>query len=204
MPLILKKRFAICYVFSFFVLIFTLGCSDDSPTGNDTLLDENATIVINEINYNSSDDFNPGDWVEFYNTDESPVDLSGWTFMDEDNTHIYIVPDSTIIPSNGYLVLCTDTAAFNNLYPDVSNYLGNINFGFSGRGELLRLYNVQGELIDQVNYDDNEPWPVQPDGLGSTLALVHPARNNELPENWAASLGHGTPGAINDVYIPLN
>ena len=202
MLLLSKVRSYMFIALSFLVLIFTTSCSEDkSPTGNnETSNNETPNIVINEINYNSSDDFNPGDWVELHNTGESPVDLSGWIFKDEDDSHIFVLPDNTVIISNGYLVLCNDAAAFLNLFPDVSNYIGDFNFGFSGQGELIRLYDAQGELIDRVYYDDNAPWPEEPDGIGSTLALLNPACNNELPEYWAASLGHGTPGAINDVY----
>lgn len=192
-------RKSLCYFISFFALVFISGCGDnDSPTGHNETIDE-ISIVINEINYNSSDVFDPGDWVEFYNAGASPVDVSGWTFMDEDNTHVFVLPDGTGIPSDGFLVLCADTTAFRSLSPEVGSYKGDLGFGFSGQGELIRLYNSQGELIDQVAYDDDAPWPVEADGLGSTLSLVDPARDNNIPENWAASLGHGTPGAVNDV-----
>ncbi|GAJ13457.1 unnamed protein product, partial [marine sediment metagenome] len=35
---------------------------------------------------------------------------------------------------------------------------------------------------------------------GPTLSLLNPIRNNTLPEYWATSGEHGTPGEINDVY----
>ena len=40
-------------------------------------------MVINEINYNSSDDFNPGDWVELFNEGGLDLDMSGWVFKDD-------------------------------------------------------------------------------------------------------------------------
>jgi hypothetical protein len=36
------------------------------------------------------------------------------------------------------------------------------------------------------------------------MALKNPYLDNSLPESWAASYGHGTPGALNDVYIDIN
>ncbi len=35
-----------------------------------------------------------------------------------------------------------------------------------------------------VDYDDEAPWPTEPDDTGPTLELIHPDFNNELPENW--------------------
>ena len=34
--------------------------------------------------------------------------------------------------------------------------------------------------MDFVNYEDNEPWPTEPDGSGKTLELVNPQLDNSL------------------------
>jgi len=156
-------------------------------------------IVINEINYNSSDIFNPEDWVELYNNGNSSVDISNWRFMDEDDTHFFDLPSGTVLGAGQFLILCRDSQAFTSLFPLVDNYIGDLGFGLSGAGELIRLLNSQGTIIDSLIYDDVAPWPVEPDGNGPTLALINPNTDNSIPLNWAASLYHGTPGVINDV-----
>ena len=160
-------------------------------------------IVINEINYNSASSFNTEDWIELYNNNGSAVDLSGWIFKDSDDNHIYTLPQGTLLNANGYLVLCIDTTLFKPLFPEVNNFVGNIGFGLSGSGELVRLYDNQMTLIDSLTYDDEAIWPVQPDGAGSTLLLKNPDLDNSLGENWAASLDHGTPGKVNDTYTAV-
>ena len=56
-------------------------------------------------------------------------------------------------------------------------------------------------LIDAVEYDDEYPWPVEADGEGYTLELIHPSLDNSLAGNWLASILHyGSPGEINSVY----
>ena len=55
---------------------------------------------------------------------------------------------------------------------------GPIGFGFAGSGELLRLFNAQGQLVDSVRYDDQSPWPTAADGQGASLALVNPLLDN--------------------------
>jgi hypothetical protein len=154
-------------------------------------------LIINEINYNSSASFDPGDWVEFYNPQDYNLNISQWYFKDENDDHVFTFPENTIIPGNGYLVLCEKTPKFTTLFPDVSNFIGNMEFGLSGSGELLRLYNKAGNLIDTVHYKDSSPWPSEPDGNGPTLELIRPDLDNALPQNWMASSGHGTPGKMN-------
>ena len=56
-------------------------------------------------------------------------------------------------------------------------------------------------IMDSLVYDDNAPWPTEPDGNGPTLSLKNPDLDNTLGENWAASIGYGTPGKINDTFV---
>ena len=39
--------------------------------------------MINEINYNSSDGFDPEDWVEIYNSSSNTIDMGSWLLKDE-------------------------------------------------------------------------------------------------------------------------
>ncbi len=161
-------------------------------------------IVINEINYNSSQDMDPEDWVELYNNSDFPVDLSGWKFKNSDDNHLFSIPDNTILNVDAYIVLCRDLSAFSNVFPDVTNVLGGLGFGFDGNGELLRLFNDGLNIVDSLTYSNQSPWPIEPDGNGPTLALKNPDLDNTVANNWAASDGHGTPGVINDVYTDLD
>jgi hypothetical protein len=161
------------------------------------------SLVINEINYNASLDFDPGDWVELYNPMDHPVNVSGWVFKDEDDLHAFTFASGTEISSGGYIVIANDMTAFHNLFPAVTNYVGSMGFGLAGGGELIRLYNNTGTLIDTVNYDDIAPWPTRPDGQGATLELLSPDLDNALGQNWKASgiNTHGTPGAANSINV---
>ncbi len=161
-------------------------------------------IVINEINYHSADDFDPKDWIEFTNTGETEMDLSNWFFKDEDDEHVFTFPEGILIEAGGFLVLCEDTTAFIEFFPEVENIIGDMEFGFSGNNELLRLFDVSGAIADTVHYDDEDPWPSDPDGTGPTLELINPLYDNALAENWAASDAHGTPGEINSVFFQSN
>ena len=153
-------------------------------------------VVINEINYNSSDDFDTGDWIELHNTSDMEIDLSGWIFMDEDD-NTFLFPDGGSIAPGGYYIALEDSVLFKDAYPYVRDYSGNFGFGLSGGGEKLRLYTPDKVLADSLIYDDIPPWPVEPDGYGATLALLDPDFDNALAESWIASAEHGTPGRDN-------
>lgn len=161
------------------------------------------SIVINEINYNSSDSFDSGDWVEFLNTSNQEIDMTRWVFKDEDDSHQFIFPQGTVLESESLLVIVNDETGFSLRFPDVKNYFSGMNFGLSGSGELVRLYNAQMEQMDSLVYDDKTPWPEEADGNGASLELINPFKDNGLPKNWAASAGHGSPGKRNSVYTSI-
>ncbi len=168
--------------------------SDDFP------FEIHNSIVINEINYHSAIEFNPGDWVEFHNPTDTLVNISNWTFKDSDDSHIFTLPSNSIIEPNEYLVVCNDSATFHRLFPSVDNYFGNMEFMLNGDGDRLRLYDDNGVIADYLVYDDAAPWPLEPDGTGQTLELLRPLSDNRLPSNWSASLTNfGTPGRRNSV-----
>ncbi|MCK5149202.1 CotH kinase family protein [bacterium] len=157
-------------------------------------------IVINEINYHSSDTHNTGDWIEIYNKQDVVVDISGWQFMDEKDDHVFVVSDGVKIEANGYWVFCNDRYAFELFHDDVENVSGEFGFGLSNGGETLRLCNVSLDLVDSVSYDDGGDWPEEADGQGFSLELIDPLASNDDPENWGASRNHfGTPGIVNSL-----
>ena len=172
-------------------------CEDTQPDSSDII---DGGVVINEINYNSLDSFDPGDWVEIYNSSNETIDLGSWLLKDDKDDHIFTIPLNTLLLPNQYLVFCTDTIKFKALFPDVNPYYGDLGFGLGGGGDIVRLFDYNGLLVDIVEYDDIAPWDTLADGSGPTLELNHPSLDNSLGENWSASQGYGTPGAVNSAY----
>jgi spore coat protein H len=178
----------------YFLSIATPGESNMNASISDNLVD--FSIVLNEINYNSDDRLVYGDWIELYNCSEEPVSLSGWHFKDSDDQHDFVLPDITMQPYT-YMVLAEENSNFTRTFPNVHNVITGFSFGLSGGGDHLRLFNANNILVDEVEYDDKAPWPIEPDGNGPTLELIDPFSDNTRPENWQASAWHGTPGRDN-------
>jgi hypothetical protein len=158
-------------------------------------------IVINEINYNSADEFDSEDWIELYNPYYSTVDISGWVIRDESVSPSFEFPAGTSLGARSYIVVCRDDILFKNIYPDVSNYFNGLDNGFNGNGESLFLYNQDGYLVDSLTYDDQAPWPVNADGGGHSLELTDAYSDNAMAESWTFSSSHGTPGKVNSKAI---
>ncbi len=161
-------------------------------------------VIFNEINYKSSTNFDTEDWVELFNADTITAIISGWQFKDENNGHVFDMPFGTKIEPNEYLVLCRNVSMFKGKHPQVENCLGNFDFGLSNQGELIRLINSAGQLIDYVNYGVSAPWPAEPNGSGCTLELINPSLDNKLASSWCSSASHGTPAEVNSCYVNLN
>ncbi|RMF29222.1 MAG: lamin tail domain-containing protein, partial [Chloroflexi bacterium] len=158
-------------------------------------------IVINEIQYNPRSGDAGEEYIELYNAGSTPVDLSGWAFVDG---IVYTFTAGTVISPGGYLVVGHDPATIEATY-GISGVLGPFASGkLSNGGERVALADDLGTLVDGVTYDDHHPWPEEPDGNGPSLELINPAFDNDRPCSWAASSGLGTPGAPNSAYASGN
>jgi hypothetical protein len=167
------------------------GCMGGSPGQSYHPCQER--IVISEINYNSADWADPGDWVEIFNPGNYPVDLSGWHFSDSDDQHMFVIPSGTVVQGGDYLVLSEDMLKFTTRYPWIQNKRGPFSFGLSGSGEALRLYDQSGKIEFSVIYNDNPPWPTEADGEGYTLESSDVHGKVCEGDNWFAGCPEGSP-----------
>ncbi len=175
----------------------TPGAQNSTPCTTPT-----QEIVINEINYNSGNSPNPGDWIELYNPNATPVDISNWGFYDSEN--IFSIPAGTVLEADEFLVLTEDDILFGNVFPHLNNgtdFIGNMGFNLSNGGERISLFDNNKCLSDELTYDDEMDWDTIPDGNGPTLSLITPDLDNILPLSWESSSNinstYGTPGRPN-------
>ncbi len=153
-------------------------------------------LVINEIHYTSSNDFDPGDWVELYNPNATAIDLSNWKLKDDDDTHVYTFPENTTIAAESYLIVAKNTSSFSNIFPSITNYIGDFDFGF-GNADSARIFDENDILQDEVTYLSEAPWPNCTGSYGSTILLDAWDTDNSLAENWSCHNGKGSPGTMN-------
>ncbi len=167
----------------------------------ETVNDGNS-VVINEINYKSADNADAGDWIELFNWGRADLDISGWVMKDSENDHIFRIPGNTVLKSNEYLVVCASSTNFSTIHPTVLNKTGDFNFGLGATGDAVRLFTMNGILVDSVAFGSTAPWATEPNGTGKTLELRHYTFDNSVADNWKASVAEfGTPGRANSIYV---
>jgi hypothetical protein len=156
------------------------------------------SVVINEINCKSADDFDTKDWIELYNTTAAAINLSGWKICDEKPENAFTIPAGIVIEPYGYLVVCENQNKLIKYNPNVTNYVGDFKFGL-GKDDKVQLFDSEGNLVDEVSY--SKSWG-DANGTGKTLALTDPFAENGNAKFWNDNDLHGTPGAQNGLFKP--
>jgi len=153
-----------------------------------------SVVTFNELHYHPAAAQTAGEWLELKNQNTVNVDLSGWRL---DGGVDYIIPAGTVIPGGGYLVIAANPAAVMAAH-GISGVLGPFANSLANEGETVTLKNNNGRRMDEISYNDKQPWPPAADGSGATLAKIEELRDTGSPENWRASVETGgTPGAYN-------
>mgnify|MGYP003572964777 CR=1 FL=1 len=150
-------------------------------------------LVVSEFNYQSSTDYDSGDWLELFNNSSSAINLSGWQIKDENNLNTYSFPYGTTINPGQYLVVCGNTAKFNSTYPGIGYVLGPFNWKL-GQNDQIRIYDADNFTVCEIEYKKDEPWPLLEDDLGETLELINPDGDLNDPANWFVGCAGGSPG----------
>jgi hypothetical protein len=149
-----------------------------------------AGLRLTEIMYNPIDGDNY-EFIELENISSGELDLSGLTFSGIEFTFPANTPS---LPPDETVVLVRNPVAFNEKYPGVKiggNYQGQL----SNKGETISLADLAGNILLEVTYNDENGWPISPDGRGDSLILVDPTGDLNSPKNWRAStVLYGSPG----------
>lgn len=141
-------------------------------------------LVISKIHYHPENwwaiDGNRLEFIEITNNGDETVDLTGIYFRELGIT--YHFPDGATLAAHEPLLLCSDSSVFVDYYGIVP--FGQFERNLSNKSENLVLADAWGNVIDEVHYYDNDPWPWQADGEGPFLQLIDLDLDNSLPESW--------------------
>ena len=175
-------------------------------------------LVITEIMYDptsSESEDKQTEWVEIQNVGDAPVNLQGYllTSGTKADPHAvrqkYVFRDVTIAPQ-AYLVVGIGSAAGYSSYelPPFGVHCDEARYAwFTNSGDSVALRDAKKNVIDEVVYTGESPWPVSRNG--GSIQFVCPAGEdpqsaNDEGKNWVASgvsnssefkgHGRGTPG----------
>ena len=152
-------------------------------------------VVINEIESNGDDT----DWIEVLNAGTTPIDMTGWSVMDDDPVghadETTPLPAGTVLQPGAYFV-----------------FDQHVNFVFGlGGGDTVTLRDANGNTVDQHVYAAHAAGVLArcPDGTGDFLDIAtstkglrnacgNPVRINEVESDG------GTPGDWVELVNPTD
>lgn len=155
------------------------------------------SVVINELHYDDVPKTSRGEFVELFNAGKQTVDLSEWRLA---GVGYYTFPAGTNLEPGQFLVVAEDSRTLRTKYRirTTHQYTG----GLDNDGDNLRLFDSEGNLVDQVEYQSGYPWPTAARGKGASMELLNPSLDNNLGGSWRSS-ETPTPGTQNTV-LTLN
>lgn len=149
----------------------------------DTVMD-GSPVVINELmadNDNTVADpqGDYDDWLELHNLTDMPLPLAGLYLSDkEDDPTKWEIPENTVIPANGYLIVWLDEDG-----EDAADGL-HANFKLSKGGETVMLVDTDArgnQILDSLTFEEQETdvaFGRLPNGTGE-FQVVHPTPGAE-------------------------
>jgi CotH kinase protein/Lamin Tail Domain/Secretion system C-terminal sorting domain len=142
-------------------------------------------LVISKINYHPAATVNfpvseDLEFVEITNNGSQVIDLTGIYFRELGFTYGFAA-GATVGP-NQSIYLASNIEAFENYYYQTA--FGQFSRDLSNKSQKLMLVDAFGNVIDLVEYQDEAPWPVEPDGSGSFLTLIDNDLDNALASSW--------------------
>ena len=146
-------------------------------------------LVISQIHYHPMDldslNGNKLEFIQITNNGDEEVDLTGVYLRELGIT--YSFPQGSSLAAHDQLVLCSDSLAFIEHYNRFP--FGQYERKLSNKSENIVIADAWGNVIDEVCYQDDYPWPWEADGQGAYLQLIDLDLDNSLPESWVAQFG---------------
>ncbi len=173
------------------------GCLGGSPGVAFTACDD--SIFVSEINYNSNSDADAGDWFEIWNLHKVAKDISGWIFQDNDVKDTFLFPSGTVLQPNDRIVVSNKKSKLLKLFPNLTNVLGDFNFGLASLGDHIILRDANSKLRYGVAYYIDSTWDytLQATNGGSyTLDWKKDSVFASQPQSWTTACPCGSPGKI--------
>lgn len=146
------------------------------------------SLVISKISYNplETDAFPESkdlEFIEIQNTGTTIVNLTG-VYLSKLGVSYQFKENATISPAQS-IQLAGNTDVFFDRYGIEA--FDRFDRDLSNSSQNLVLADAFGNIIDQVEYTDSEPWPETADGDGFYLELIDVNSDNALASNWKAS-----------------
>ncbi len=170
-------------------------------------------IVINEILFNPRS--NGYDYIELYNRDNKIFDASKLYIANRNSSgainSVKTISTSPVYIFPGEYIVATEDAAslqLNYLVKDPGKvFIVSPMASFPDNAGDVILLNLQGEIVDEVKYNEGWHFKLIDNAEGVSLERIDPAGASQDASNWhsaASTAGYGTPTYINSQFKQTN
>ena len=150
-------------------------------------------LTITEVMYHPAEraDGRQLEFVEIFNPQPFFEDISGYSVSGD---VAFTFPPGTILNAGATLVIARNPADVQAIC-GISNVVGPYTNNLSNTSGTVRLRGRHKEVLLEVHYDSQAPWPAAADGAGHSLVLARPSYGEGDYRAWAASDAKGgSPG----------
>ena len=182
-------------------------------TTTEVLVGDPAHIIINEIAWaGTSSDYPLDEWIELYNPTDSSIDLAGWKIVVGEVSVYWQKINNMIVEPKGYFLL------EKRRDETLREITADVVYGdaiLRNTGDKVALYNVQGGLVDEVDF--LQGWPEQSSHGYRSLERIDSNNFAFDSANWRPSndfrmlgksynggLIYGSPRQANNGNVALN
>jgi hypothetical protein len=168
------------------------GCIAGSPGEAYFPCDE--PVIFSEFNLGKvTIAHNAEDWIELKNNTDNVINFSGYTLKDEKQNNSFSLTGLQLNPGE-YAVVVKDSSLFTARHPYFDGKaLFQLPYGIS-RNDALRLYDINGTLLQSVVFDTTIAWPQAPFNSDFTFEYLEANANQSLASNWFQGCEGGSPG----------
>ncbi|MBT4350923.1 lamin tail domain-containing protein, partial [archaeon] len=111
-----------------------------------------SQIIISEIMYNPIGSDTNKEWIEIYNSGNSPIDMTGWKFRENNVNHgLNLYQESMTIQPNDFLIISRHGDSFLANYNRYSGNIATSSFSLKNSGEELYILDNNLNEIKFVN-----------------------------------------------------
>lgn len=186
---------------SVYDIIIEVSSTEDTNLENNTISSqfvvlpnpvEFGSVKINEIMY-SPKNAEP-EWIEFVNTSDDTVNISGWSISDNSSSIKLLFENDVIFPWEYFVI--SDAESITEIF-NIESKLFVVNLpSLNNSGDLIVISDQVGNVVDSVRYTKN--WG----GTNSkSLERISLSEVSFSSQNWGTTHNQngGTPGKINSL-----
>lgn len=144
---------------------------------------ESPFVLISDIFYNLNKTAERTEFIKILNPSNKDVDISEYTISEAID---FTFPVGSIIKPGEKIIVAKNKESI----PDFSKYPNIFSWtdgSLANEGEIIRLSNKYGIVIDNVYYKPDAPWPLVAGKDEKVISIMTPYADNHLGENWITS-----------------